>query len=239
MTWDQFVQIAAPMIVGACLVVLFLAKLRESCPGDVRTVWYFFSLAAVVTGLGIAWGMQVQAISPVGVFTGSKAGQFLSELLHMAMDLEADMALVGAVACVLVLPQLFSYVLCGLFGCASRPWLMGPGAAFVVWSLVKFFVVFAGIAVVWGICSVALWQAPFKVLFLYLAFAVLSMTTATLLLWFYRSLEHVISWAISRFPDPVLRALKRIDALATRHLPQAGGAAAPGRQRESIGSPQR
>jgi hypothetical protein len=222
MTGDRFVQIAAPMFVGLCIVVALVNKLRDNRPGDVRTVWYFFSLAAVVTGLVIRWGTQAQGISETGEFTATTAGRFLSEVQQLAMDLEADFDLVVAVAAVLVLPQLLNYILCGAFGCATRPWLLGPGAAFVVWSLAKFFVFFAGMSVMWGICSYAFWGRPFEALFLYLAFATLSMTMATSLLGAYRCMDSFVSCVTRRTPAWALRAIRRMDAFATRHVPKSG-----------------
>lgn len=119
-------------------------KLAESHGTDVRVVWYLFSLASVTTVIAAAWACGVGAIDNQGVFKG-ELGAVVNALLKFMLDLDTDVKIFSAILAVVLLPQIFSYLLSGLFGCASAPIFVGQAISFFVWSVVKSFVVAAGI----------------------------------------------------------------------------------------------
>jgi len=69
------------------------------------------------------------------------------------MNIKEAMYLCTSVLAIILLPQFFSYVLSGFFGCASAPVLFDLAIRIYVFSLVKSFVVAAGITLplaLWG-----------------------------------------------------------------------------------------
>lgn len=141
----QTVALAIPLLIAVVAISYFGTRLARRNHGpDIRIVWYLFSLSAAVTLAASWWAVRAGAISSDGSFNGT-AGTFLSYLLKAMLDLEAGlMVYVGAVALV-VGPQFASWLLSGLFGCASSPILVGAAFRFLFWSVVKSLVVAAGV----------------------------------------------------------------------------------------------
>lgn len=119
-------------------------KLANEHGTDIRVVWYLFSLALVATGIAAAWACGVGAINNQGVFNG-ELGAIVNALLKFMLDLDTDLKIFSAILAIVVVPQIASYLLSGLFGCASAPIFVGEAIRFFVWSIVKSFVVAAGI----------------------------------------------------------------------------------------------
>lgn len=125
-------------------------RLAKDHPSDVQVVFYFWSLSLVVTTLAAAWGTSVGAISPDGDFKGTY-GEAINAVLKFMLNLKGDLQIFSAIVAVTVLPQAMSYLLSGLFGCATAPVFVAGSIQFFIWSTVKSFVVTAGIvmAVAW------------------------------------------------------------------------------------------
>lgn len=125
-------------------------RLAKTYPSDIRVVFYFWSLSMVATILAAVWGTDVGAISPDGNFKGSY-GDAINAVLKFMLNLKGDLQIFSAIVAVTVLPQAMSYLLSGLFGCATAPILVADSIQFFVWSTVKSFVVAAGIvmAIAW------------------------------------------------------------------------------------------
>jgi hypothetical protein len=126
-------------------------KLADQNGTDVRVVWYLFSLAVVATCITAAWASSVGAIDDKGVFQG-ELGAAVNALLKFMLDIDADLKIFSSILAIVLLPQIVSYVLSGLFGCASAPIFVGGAIRFFIWGIVKSFVVAAGI-----VLSVALY----------------------------------------------------------------------------------
>lgn len=134
-------------------------RLADRHGSDLRIVWYLFSLSATCTVTAAAWASSFGAIDPSGSFHGDW-GKAIELLLNFMLDLKTDMKLFAAMLAVFVVPQMTSYLLSGLFGCASSPILIGRAFALFVWSIVKSLVVASGIlltAAIYG--AVSGWHA--------------------------------------------------------------------------------
>ncbi|MDM0053825.1 hypothetical protein [Variovorax sp. J22R115] len=135
----------AVALVGASVFLIAVLGLRlaRRHPSDVRIVCYFFSLTVVLTVLVAMWANAAGAIDGDGTFHG-RIGSVLNRLLRTLLDVDASLKLLGGLVGVVVLPQVASYVLGGLFGCGTSPILVGRTLQFFVWSLAKSLVVASG-----------------------------------------------------------------------------------------------
>lgn len=119
-------------------------RLADHNGSDVRIVWYLFSLSSVCTAVAAIWASSVGAIDPSGSFHGGW-GKTIESFLRFMLDLDTDVKVFAAILAIFVIPQITSYLLSGLFGCASSPLLVGRAFGLFVWSVVKSFVFASGI----------------------------------------------------------------------------------------------
>jgi len=169
-------SLACCCLIYLALYALWLAvnALRPSHASSVFALWYFFSLAAVATTI-IGFGAQLGGlIDAHGQATGS-AGRFILGLSDTALDFQLDIILAIAIPCLIVLPQLFSYALSGLYGCAAKPRWLGSFETIFFYGLAKSCIIAAGVLMPlawfhlhWGsLFSYSdVWQTEFVVLFL-------------------------------------------------------------------------
>lgn len=118
--------------------------LRKDHGSDIRIVWYFLSLAVVVTMIISLWAVNKGALGQNGTFQGTY-GEILSKLLKVMTDLNTDLYVLGAILALITLPQLGSYVLSGLSGNAKTPLLIKESLGFFAWGLIKSLATSAGI----------------------------------------------------------------------------------------------
>ncbi len=118
-------------------------RLASNFGSDVRVVWWLFSLTATATFLVAWWAVETGAIDGSGGFHG-RAGSVLQSVLKGVLDLEASLKVYGALVALFVVPQLASWLLSGLSGCASAPVLIGAALRIFFWSIVKSLVVASG-----------------------------------------------------------------------------------------------
>lgn len=119
-------------------------RLSKDYGSDVRVVWYLFSLAVTGTLLVAWWAKHAGAIDASGEFHG-RAGVVLQIVLKGALNIEASVKIYGALVALFVVPQLASWLLSGLSGCASAPVMVGTALRFFFWSILKSLVVAAGV----------------------------------------------------------------------------------------------
>jgi hypothetical protein len=146
---------AAFFLVFLLIGLYSIHQLSRNRGDDIRVVWYLFSLSLVVT-FGIAlWAVDIDAINKSGSFNGT-SGEMLKKLLDFMLDLNTDFKILLAIVTFIVLPQLLSYVLSGISGCASPPFLIERSWMFFIWGLVKSFAVCAGI--IFSIAIFVIWK---------------------------------------------------------------------------------
>ena len=134
--------------ISAFWVVVYYVNsvLSHKYGSDIRLVWYFFSLSLVTTFIIACWATDKGAISYDGKFNGSQ-GASLKKLLEVMLDINFDLKIIYTIILLIVLPQLFSYILSGLFGCASAPRFIKGSFNILVLGVVKTFSVTSGIVI--------------------------------------------------------------------------------------------
>ncbi|MHB1332917.1 MAG: hypothetical protein ACYCY1_09990 [Sulfuriferula sp.] len=199
MTWKLI--LAATFIFLTCFLISWysIRQLREKNGRDIRIVWYFFSLSWVAT-YGIAWWAVSKGALHQQGFQGG-LGELLKKLLGIMLDLNADLIVLLAIVAIITLPQLIGYVLSGLSGCASAPFLIEGSLSFLVWGLIKSFSVCAGIILSLAVFSMwqgwhTWWQGGFVMT--YTSSLLLMFSFAVLLM--YREAESVASDFRKYFP---------------------------------------
>lgn len=118
--------------------------LRREHGSDIRIVWYFFWLSSVITFEVALFALKKHAMTENGTFQGDK-GKLLHDALHYLFDINNDFKMLACIVAIIVVPQLLSYMLNGICGCASNPIAIGESFSFLVWSLVKTLATCAGI----------------------------------------------------------------------------------------------
>jgi hypothetical protein len=125
-------------------IVLCGNRLAQKHDNDIRVIFYFFSLSLVISMIIIIWAVNSGAISNKGDFSGD-IGQYLDKLLKFMLDLKTDVLSMAAIFIIITIPQAISYILSGLFGCASNPKYISASFSFLIWGVVKSLITGAGI----------------------------------------------------------------------------------------------
>jgi hypothetical protein len=214
-------------ILLAAIVVIWYAgtRLADHHGSDLRIVWYLFSLSSLCTLIAAAWASSVGAIDPSGSFQGGW-GKAIEAFLKFMLDLDTDVKLFATILAVVVLPQMTSYLLSGLFGCASSPILIGRAFALFVWSTVKSFVVASGIlltvAIYGGGRGWVAWNLKGAVSMSLLSLMLLVLSFGCLYL--YRDIGNTMALPASGPGLRVQRRLNLIRAWLTRKEVKSGAA---------------
>jgi len=145
--FDSYLQAAALLVVTIGIVVFTNGQLAPKHPRDIRVVWYLFALAATISLVLAQWANSYGAIDSAGNFQGT-AGSVLSFLLKASLDLQSSVVFCLAIVAVVVVPQVISYLLSGLSGCAAAPIFIGGSVSFFAWGLIKSLAVASGVALV-------------------------------------------------------------------------------------------
>lgn len=134
---------------------VLIRLLRVKYAASVQVIWYLFALALHVSLLFLWWASAILAIDSNGKPNGVM-GSFVMKLMTAMLDLKTDVQIMGALASLVVLPQVASYMFSAVFGCASRPKLVAVTADWLSWGVTKSFAVTSGILVaitIWGAAS--------------------------------------------------------------------------------------
>lgn len=215
MNWKLI--LAAAFVFLTCFFISWysIRQLRKDHGGDVRVVWYLFSLTFVIT-YGIAsWAVSNEVLNEHR-FEG-ELGAHLEQLLKAMLNLEASLIFVLAIAGLIVLPQLISYFLSGLSGCAGTPFLIEGSLSFLVWGLVKSFAVCGGIIISLAVFGIwhdwDTWQQDSLVM-TYTSSMLIMLSFTVLLM--YREAETVATDIQKHFPKLYAKCLA-IHLWCTRH----------------------
>lgn len=131
-------------ILEVCSLIFINWLLARTQPSGLRMIWYFFSLSLVATTEIGLHARYMNAINEHGQFLG-EYGHLLELGLHLMSDLNTDILMFLGLLVVVILPQLLSYVMSGLFGVASMPLFAARSTTIFVWAIVKSFTVCSGI----------------------------------------------------------------------------------------------
>lgn len=182
-----------PYIGAASLTVLFIiffyyagGVLIRRHESDIRVVSYFYSLTVVVSHLIGIWAVNANAINRTGNFEG-ELGAFIHALLKSTLDINLSLSIIISIFTLILLPQIISYLLSGLFGVAATPKYISQSMSILMWGAVKTFIVVSGVTstilvfglilswesfsvnnvVAWFVLSLALCLFSFLVLLIY------------------------------------------------------------------------
>ena len=215
MNWKLI--LAAAFLFITCFFVSWysIRQLRKDHGGDVRVVWYLFSLTLVITCEIASWAVSNGVLNEHG-FEG-ELGAFLEKLLITMLNLEASLIFVLSIAGLIVLPQLIGYLLSGLSGCAGTPFLIEGSLSFLAWGLVKSFSVCGGIVISLAVFGTwhgwHTWQQGGFVM-MYTSSMLIMFSFAVLLM--YREAETVASDIQKHFPKLYARCVA-IPLWCSRH----------------------
>lgn len=141
---ETFLQGLALTILLTFLIVGIANDLAAYFPDDVRLVWYLYGLTCCITLCVMCWATSQGFITTDGKFSGDW-GNILHTLLLASVDVQSSTYLGLVAFFIVVVPQLISYFLSGLSGCAGTPKLVSFALTFVTWGFIKTFIVAAGV----------------------------------------------------------------------------------------------
>ncbi|WP_419709193.1 hypothetical protein [Pseudomonas sp. NFX224] len=209
----------ASLAIGTIVLILAVRFLSRRHPGDVRTLWYFFSLSHVISLILFLWGLSSRAFENES-YVGP-VGSFLKLLLDETENLEFNLLLMSSVVAIIVLPQLLSYILSAVSGCASEFWLFRAVIPFLVWGLIKFFAISAGIWFTFAVSDYCLGiYLGRKGMGIPFAFENLAISFSILVI--YRSSERVATFVVQRCPEGLKQTAQRIHIWASRANKKVG-----------------
>jgi len=213
------------LILLTVLVVLFFTvliysanTLKTNFGSDIRIVWYFFSLSFVITSLIALWAIGKGAIDNSGKFKG-EIGEFLNNLMLGMLDINLSLYLILTIVIVILLPQIISYLLSGLSGTASKPVLIEESLSFVVWGLVKTFVVASGIIFSISIIGYFNNWSSFSIsgLYAFLSLSLMFISLSFVSLLFFRETESVLNDFKQYCPTIIYTSLLKTHSWLTRN----------------------
>ncbi|REG49028.1 hypothetical protein B0G80_5351 [Paraburkholderia sp. BL6669N2] len=133
------------LLVTLFAVVTSFLWLQIKHPGAIRVISYVFSLAFWATTIIFLALIATKQIGKDGVPLGP-LGKFLrTNALPFFFDVSSDFFFVTAIASLVILPQIFSYMFCGIFGCARAPIWISGSIDLMFWGIAKSFSVAAGV----------------------------------------------------------------------------------------------
>jgi hypothetical protein len=161
----EMISAVKAMVWLALLLPLTTAPLvilrPKGCTAEINVIWYAFSLVFVIWWclnsaialniIDLPWvdpaakGLAKEAPSH-GLYPAPWTGRYFYIMAQQYLtDTEAELGLVASVIIVAIAPQLLTYILSGLSGCASTPRLVWQFEKIAIWSLIKFLAAFGGL----------------------------------------------------------------------------------------------
>jgi hypothetical protein len=208
------------IITIACTGLLYYSGqvLKEHHGDDIRIIWYFFSLTFVISYIIGLWATSNGAIDSSGSFVG-EAGDFINKLLTATLDIKLSIYLILAILALILIPQFMCYLLSGIFGVASSPLYISESIKFLIWGLIKTFIIVSGVtAAILLFGSFSSWKSfELKNIFgwslISLAFCFFSFMTLLL----YRESEKMLADIKEIMPNRLLDPLIKLHNFFTRH----------------------
>lgn len=185
---------------------------------DIRLVWYFFSLSLVATFIIASWAIENGFISKNGQFYGSQ-GTSLKKLLNTMLDINLDLQILYTIVVVIVVPQLFCYILSAILGCASPPRFLKGSFDFLIFGVGKTFSVSSGILIslfIFG-WSNSLIESSLKNIFISMFTPIVMISLSFIVFIEFRAAEILTRDFNTRFPH-FHKMLLKIHEFATRRI---------------------
>jgi len=215
---------AAVVMFPAMALVIWVAiyQLQARHAAAVHVVWYLFSLSTCAAAIAFYWVHSAGAIDAKGQPAGDMGRTFL-RFLTFTLDLNTDLVGLTALVGLIVLPQFISYVLSGVFGCASRPRLVTYSVHFFSWGLAKSLAIASGVLLVLSLTGYLNGWDGFsaKSSATYVIFSEMLLAFAFVALMGKTTLDEIPLFAKSRRLRRVRHAFVAVDKFMTRNRPDA------------------
>lgn len=186
-------------------------------PSDIRVIFYLFSLSFVLTVIAAVWALKTGVMDVQGVFHGAM-GDKTNAFLRLMLDLDSDVGIFSSILIVILVPQFLSYILSAPFGSSAAPIFVGKTIRIFIWSVIKSFVVAAGILQsisIYGFYSH--WKDwSFKGAVTMTSMSGLLLFLAFLMLYFFHDIDDAMDEPAKNPSSKTLATLKKIHQWATR-----------------------
>jgi hypothetical protein len=159
-SWTMYIALGIADLALLAGLVIATLYLRRKQPGHVFTIWYaFWLMLTLFSGLFYDVWANSQTISGSSMSGTSFLGGFIVWFQKTSMDFHDESYLIASIYVAVLLPQLMSYLVSGIFGCANRLILVEWITAAVTWLVIKFLAVLSGILMAQAI--EALYASPY------------------------------------------------------------------------------
>lgn len=139
-----YIKEVAFLLLLTGVIWLVISQLRAKYGTSVHVIWYLFSLAWCAAIIALPWAQDAGVIDVRGRAINAPGRVFMG-VFNFSLDLGADFRLLSALVFLIIGPQWLSYLLSGVFGCASRPKLVAYCVDFFAWGMAKSSAVAAGV----------------------------------------------------------------------------------------------
>ncbi len=186
-------------IMAAFTIVSSIYHLKSKHPSYVQAANFCFSLGLVLSFMAFTLFYIVGGIDNLGNYQGKNGERFFN-FLNFFLDFNSEFAIIIGLLLLLVLPQLITYVLSGLSGCASNIIFLRGGSIIAFWTLIKSFATASGILIglVAAINYYGLQGVDFFTLSRMFIFSQMLALTAFAFLWLYAEYSELLA----RLPRP-------------------------------------
>jgi hypothetical protein len=123
------------------IICISIMLIRRDHAHHVHTLWYLFSFV-----LCFYSGVSLYIYSPNSTFDQfSLPGKALIWIVKVSTDVEGELYFVSSILVLVIVPHFLSFLVSGIFGCASPPIMVSTTTRVVILSLIKFFCVLSAI----------------------------------------------------------------------------------------------
>jgi hypothetical protein len=158
-SWKVYIALGVADVALLGGLIIATLYLRRKHPGHVFTIWYaFWLMFTLFSGLFYYVWANSLAIPGSHLSGDSFIGGFVVWFKKTSMDFRDERYLIASIYIAVLLPQLMSYLVSGIFGCANRLIVVEWITAAMTWLVIKFLAVLSGILMAQAIA--ALYASP-------------------------------------------------------------------------------
>lgn len=193
--------------------------LRAKHDSDIRIVWYFYALTLVVSHLIGFCAVTYGAIDSTGEFRG-EAGNLINDLIIASLDINLSLSIIFGALLLILGPQFISYIFSGLLGVAASPIYISESLSFLVWGIVKTFIVVSGILTTILLFGLYLSWSYFQSsnIIAWIIHSLIFCLFSFFVLMVYRESEEFLSDVRNFIPNKVVELFKHVHFWCTRHV---------------------
>jgi hypothetical protein len=153
-SWIVYIALGVADVAMLGGLVFATLYLRRKHPGHVFTIWYaFWLMLTLFSGLFYYVSANARTIHDSPLSGSSFLGGLVVWFQNASMNFRDEGYLIGSIYVAVLLPQFMSYLVSGIFGCASRLILVEWITAAMTWLVIKFLAVLSGILMAQAIAA--------------------------------------------------------------------------------------